>query len=545
MRATLIYMYLVQAVAFGAKRLARRRGVALRSTAAYDALTKELREVARLEEVSGILSYDEQCFMSDGSAASRASQKEALAGVIFEKRTSARMAEVIDAARGLTLEDARESANVRDAIEGFDVESRKSKDLAEREARLESECYVAWKKAREASDFEAYAPILQDMFALKREVAATTRPDVCAAGEPYDGALDAFERGMTAQRLDSIFAATREGLDPLLKAVLAKKRASPDIDALHPALAFDHEGWQGSVEKQAEVSRRVATDLGFDFAKGRFDVSTHPFTGGACPTDVRITTRYSDGNWLEGFAGTVHEVGHALYEQGRACDTAGDGLPVSKALSMGTHESQSLLWERMVLQSRAFWEYAAPLFHEAFPHTREASPEDFYRAVNRVQPGLIRVEADELSYPFHVFLRYDVERALFAGELDVATIPQKWNSFMKERLDVDVEDDASGVLQDIHWSFGAVGYFPSYTLGAIMAAHIFTAAVDKLPGLSEQISKGEFAPLREWLRTEIHEVGSTYASPDDLLRAVTGDGIDPKPFLDYLRAKYSELYGLN
>ena len=160
---------------------------------------------------------------------------------------------------------------------------------------------------------------------------------------------------------------------------------------------------------------------------------------------MRITTRYSDGNWLEGFAGTVHEVGHALYEQGRSGDAVGDGLPVSKALSMGTHESQSLLWERMVLQSKAFWEYAAPLFHEAFPHTKEASPEDFYRAINRVQPGLIRVEADELSYPFHVFLRYDVERALFAGELDVATIPQQWNAYMKERLDVDVPDDASGV----------------------------------------------------------------------------------------------------
>ena len=290
------------------------------------------------------------------------------------------------------------------------------------------------------------------MFALKREVAATTRPDVCAAGEPYDGALDAFERGMTASRLDSIFAETREGLEPLLKAVLAKKRAAPEVDALHPALAFDHPGWKGSVEKQAELSKRVAADLGFDFTKGRFDVSTHPFTGGACPTDVRITTRYSDGNWLEGFAGTVHEVGHALYEQGRSGDAVGDGLPVSKALSMGTHESQSLLWERMVLQSKAFWEYAAPLFHEAFPHTKEASPEDFYRAINRVQPGLIRVEADELSYPFHVFLRYDVERALFAGELDVATIPQQWNSYMKERLDVDVPDDASGVLQDIHWS---------------------------------------------------------------------------------------------
>jgi len=445
-------MYLVQTVAFGAKRLAQRRGVALRSTAAYDALTKELREVARLEEVSGILSYDEQCFMSEGSAASRAAQKEALAGVIFEKRTSTRMAEVIDAARGLQLDDAREQANVRDAIEGFDVESRKTKDLAEREARLESECFVAWKKAREASDYQSYAPILQDMFSLKREVAATTRPDVCAAGEPYDGALDAFERGMTASRLDAIFAKTREGLEPLLKAVLAKKRDAPDVDALHPTLAFDHPGWKGSVEKQAELSKKVAADLGFDFTKGRFDVSTHPFTGGACPTDVRITTRYSDGNWLEGFAGTVHEVGHALYEQGRSGDAVGDGLPVSKALSMGTHESQSLLWERMVLQSKAFWAYATPLFHEAFPHTKEASPEDFYRAINRVQPGLIRVEADELSCPFHVFLRYDVERALFAGELDVATIPQQWNSYMKERLDVDVPDDASGVLQDIHWS---------------------------------------------------------------------------------------------
>jgi len=382
------------------------------------------------------------------------------------------------------------------------------------------------------------------MFALKREVAATTRPDVCAAGEPYDGALDAFERGMTASRLDSIFAATREGLEPLLKAVLAKKRDAPEVDALHPALAFDHPGWKGSVEKQAELSKKVAADLGFDFTKGRFDVSTHPFTGGACPTDVRITTRYSDGNWLEGFAGTVHEVGHALYEQGRSGDAVGDGLPVSKALSMGTHESQSLLWERMVLQSKAFWQYAAPLFHEFFPHTKEASPEDFYRAINRVQPGLIRVEADELSYPFHVFLRYDVERALFAGELDVATIPQQWNAYMKERLDVNVPDDASGVLQDIHWSFGAVGYFPSYTLGAIMAAQIFAAAEAALPDLQNQIRRGEFVPLREWLRTEIHEVGSTYASPDDLLRAVTGDGIDPGPFLKYLTAKYGALYGL-
>ena len=471
------------------------------------------------------------------------------------------------------------------------------------EARLESEAFVSWKGAREASDFSKFAPDLSKIFALKSEVAKTTRPEICERGEAYDGALDQFERGMTSMRLDEIFGETRAGLRPLLARVLEKKREEPAVDALHPALAFDHPGWTGSAEKQAELSKRVAGDLGFDFSKGRFDVSTHPFTGGACPTDTRITTRYSDGNWLEGFAGTVHEVGHALYEQGRSTDEEGDGLPVSRALSMGTHESQSLLWERMVLQSRDFWDYATPLFHEFFPHTSDATAEDFYRAINRVQPGLIRVEADELSYPFHVFLRYDVERSLLAGDLDVATIPQRWNSVMKDVLDVDVPDDAKGALQDIHWSFGAVGYFPSYvrraiferrvaarprprpghsvetsraaaaaatwtfrgdkprrrrgcdvdsstalrrryTLGAMMAAQIWTAAEAAVPDLGGKIRAGDFAPLREWLRTSIHEVGSTYASPDDLLRTVTGAPLEPRPFLDYLERKYTALYGL-
>lgn len=224
----------------------------------------------------------------------------------------------------------------------------------------------------------------------------------------------------------------------------------------------------------------------------------------------------------------------------------GNGLPSSQALSMGVHESQSLLWERMVLQSKEFWEFAAPLFHERFPFTASASAEDFYRTYNRVSPGCIRVEADEVTYPLHVILRYDIERKLFSGEMSVDDVPQYWVDRMKDDLGVEVPDDAQGCLQDIHWSFGAVGYFPSYTLGAIMAVQIFNAAKAQLGGaeLKAQIARGAFQPLREWLREKVHNVGSVHASPDELLTSIAGEPVSPRPFLEYLTAKYSELYEL-
>jgi len=258
-----------------------------------------------------------------------------------------------------------------------------------------------------------------------------------------------------------------------------------------------------------------------------------------------MTTRFS-ANWAEGFGATIHETGHALYEQGRDLGEEGLLLPSSQALSMGVHESQSLLWERMVLQSKEFWQFAAPLFHEAFPFTAEASADDFYKTYNRVAPGCIRVEADEVTYPLHVILRYDIERKLFRGEMTVDEVPDYWVSRMKADLGVDVPDDAQGCLQDIHWSFGAVGYFPSYTLGAIMAVQIFDAAKAELGDaeLRGQISRGEFTPLREWLRAKVHTVGSVYASPDELLTSITGGPVSPRPFLEYLTAKYSELYEL-
>ena len=271
---------------------------------AYSRLKGLLRDAAALSEVEGILSYDEQCFMPTGAGEARAAQKAALAKVIHRARTGPEMAAAIEAVRGRAdaLDDARARANVRDAVEAFDKETRKSPELAEREARLESEAFAAWKEARAEAKFELFAPKLEELFELKREVACLTRPSLA---EPYDGALDAFERGMTADRLDVIFSELREGLVPLLNEVLKRKTDRPEVDMPHPALA---PGPQWSVEKQAELSRVVGKALGYSFENGRLDVSTHPFTGGAGPTDVRITTRFSD-NWVEGFGATIHETG--------------------------------------------------------------------------------------------------------------------------------------------------------------------------------------------------------------------------------------------
>lgn len=270
-------------------------------------------------------------------------------------------------------------------------------------------------------------------------------------------------------------------------------------------------------------------------------MSVHPFTGGAGPEDVRITTRYSKELPFEGIMGTIHETGHAMYEQGRNNKYA--GLPVSDSLSMGVHESQSLFWERMIGQNVNFWRAVLPKIHEALPHTKKVSADDLFFAVNQVQRGFIRVDADELTYPFHVILRFELEKKLVDGSLDVKDLPSAWNDGMRKHLGVEVANDKEGCLQDIHWPSGAFGYFPSYTLGAMMAAQLFRHMKENvMPDIDERIAKGEFKSIREWLRTEIHEVGSLYPSLDELLEKVTGESLNPQYFLEYLEDKYMKMY---
>lgn len=550
----------------------------------------------------GLLDWDEQTMMPAGSASARGAQKAALAACVHDKQTEPALGAALDAAEaalaaadgdgdGAAL-NAYERAVLRDSRRSYDLTRRTSRELAGRMAALQAEAHAAWVSARKANDWAAFAPMLERLVATAKEAAVTSRPAL--AERPYDACLDTFERGMTAARVAEVF----DALKPRVKALLDEVAAGTPPDV--PAYLDGGPEWE--VDRQAALSKAVATAMGFEFDKGRLDVAVHPFTGGPGPTDVRITTRYSTDNPWEGVSGTVHEVsaaemglvvalvqpcrcegrlapsckclyshvsrtlsfshslrargtrfalfyvsflpqvGHALYEQGR--NPAYEDLPVSQPLSMGVHESQSLLWEFCIGQSQAFHTFLTPLMHEHFPHTAGVTGEVLHAARNRVAPGLIRVDADCLSYPGHIFVRFDIESGLMDGSLAVADVPRVWAEKMREYVGVEVTDDASGCLQDVHWSGLAFGYFPSYTIGAMMAVQLLGAARADLPDLDAMVERGEFQPLREWLREKVHSVGSLYASPDELLVAVTGRPLDVDGYVAFLRQKYAPVYGL-
>lgn len=505
----------------------------------YTRLKSKLKEIECLNGVRGLVSWDEMVLMKSGSSNARNQQKSALAAVIYDKETSSELEELLNSMKNHQDKDDNtvnvfDQAVVREARRDFTLSKLKKKEQAMREAELEGEGYQAWVEARTNNDYKKFQPVLQEILDLRKEIAKATRPHLSL----YDGNIDIFERGMKSERLDKIFSLAKVQLIPLLEKVSKSETKSKYIT---PEALKGGDLWR--VEEQTKLCQLVADKLGFDFGKGRLDVSVHPFTGGSHPTDVRITTRYSANNWLQGVAGTVHEVGHALYEQGRNPDY--DNLPVSRALSMGVHESQSLFWERMVFQSQEFWEWFTPHMHQHFPHTKSVSADQFNEYVNQVHAGFIRVEADELTYPLHIILRFELEKGMFDGSISVADIPRVWNAKMKESLGLSVTEDSQGCLQDVHWSGGAMGYFPSYTLGAMIAAQLFEhIETTSIPDLRYQIRNGEFKKLREWLRLNIHQVGSLYESPDELLQAVTGKPLDPEIYIRYLEKKYSKLYHL-
>ncbi|KAI7846262.1 hypothetical protein COHA_000242 [Chlorella ohadii] len=507
----------------------------------YEALCKKLKEVSALSGISGLLGWDEMVFLPSNAVNSRAAQKSALAGVLHEKQTEAEIGQLLQrlqaanlAAEGL---NEYEQATVREAARDYRKLTAVPKELAQREAELESRGYQAWVKARQDSDFSQFAPVLQEWVDLRREKARLVDP----SRPVYDVLLDDYEKGVTAARLDEVFGQVKAGLVPLLADLRARGKAPSGVEI-------------------GRLCHKIAVALGFSLDSGRLDVSVHPFTGGAHPTDVRMTTRFKQDDLTEGITGAIHETGHALYEQGRNLEY--DGLPVNQALGMGVHESQSLLWERMVGLSRPFAAYLLPLMREHFPQLpTEQSPEDLYAALNIIKdPSMIRVESDEVTYPMHIILRYELEKALVEGSIEVADLPRLWNEKMKEYLGCEPESDARGVLQDVHWSAGLFGYFPTYSLGAMYATQIFkaswarllmgdavgykTAAEKELPGLADDIAAGKFERLKGWLNEKIHKVGSLPASGDELMTSVTGAPLQPQVFLDYLRDKYSQLYQL-
>lgn len=506
------------------------------TTATYNELASKLKKTAALEGTMGLLGWDEQTMMPTGAEQARGQQKAVLAGILHETKTDPAIGKLLQQLDPASPElDQFQAATVRIAKEKFEQNARMSSELASKAAELTSRAYGAWTRARAEADFPSFAPLMKEVFELTKEMNAVTKPDM----HVYDAAIDNFDPKMKSARIATIFDEVKAHLTPLISSIASKVEADPKLHEVPPALQG---GPNWDPVKQAAMCKEIAEAIGFDFTRGRMDVSVHPFTGGSHMTDVRITTRYSSENWIEGMAGTIHECGHAMYEQGRPVKYM--DLPVSDALGMATHESQSLLWERMVGQSLAFWKWATPIVHKYFPHTKDITPEEFYRVVNIVKPSLIRVDADEVTYPLHVILRFEIEKGIFDGTLKVEDLPQLWDSKMKEYLGVVPPSTKEGVLQDVHWPSGAIGYFPSYTLGAMMASQIFEAAQREIPDLEKKIEQGKFLELRDWLNQRVHSQGSRPESADDLLQEVTGKRLDPNVFVSYLKSKYSSIYKL-
>lgn len=495
-----------------------------RGRAAYESLLMELRETAVLASAGAVLAWDQETQLPARGARLRADQLASLSGLVHERRTRPEVQEWLASAEADSelTSDPTVAANLREIRRDLDRALKLPGSLVREIAQTAALAQRAWRDAREADDFARFAPWLEKSFALARAKARCYHPEA----PPYDTLLDEYEPDASAEPLVKIFAELRDRLTPLIAEVGARDATAPG----------PLDGLSIPIPGQVELNRFVAERIGFDFDAGRLDVSTHPFCEGIGPGDTRLTTRFREDRFLDALSSTMHEAGHGLYEQGLSKQEH-FGEPIAEAASLGIHESQSRLWENFVGRSRPFWSWAHPETRRVLESDLAgATADDLFRAANRVKPGLIRVEADEATYNLHVLLRFDLERALLAGDLAVEDLPAAWNERIRADLGVEVPDDRRGCLQDIHWSMGAVGYFPTYTLGNLYAAQLWEAARRALPDLDESISRGEFMPLLEWLRVNIHQHGRRYSAME-LCQRATGRQLGVEAFMRYLEGK--------
>ena len=490
-------------------------------------LREYLASIADLDAAAAVLRWDQLTYMPDGGVAGRAEQLATLDRLSHEMIASGETARLLEAA-GEQEPGSDAAAIVRLARREHDRAAKLPSRLVEELSRATTLAEPAWKQARDGSGFGVLAPHLEKILDLQREAAEHLGYE----DHPYDAMLDRYEPGARKVRLEEMFGELKRGTAEMAREI--STRAEEDREApLHGP--FDE-------NKQEEFGKVMASAFGYDWGRGRQDRAAHPFCinfGG--PGDVRMTTRF-DLDWLSpALFATMHETGHALYEQG--IDPAYSRTPIAGGVSLGVHESQSRLWENVVGRSRPFWKYFYPRLQEIFPEALGSTDfEAFYRAINASRPSEIRVEADELTYNLHVALRFELEVALIEGSLSVSDLPDAWNAKMEEHLSITPKDNAHGVLQDVHWAVGLFGYFPTYTLGNVLAVQLFDAALKASPEISDQIERGEFGALLGWLRENVHRPGKKY-EPDDLIERATGRPPEAGPYLRYLRGKFGELYG--
>ena len=500
-------------------------------------LRSKLKQIHHLRDAAALLSWDQETYMPYGGGEARADQIATLQTLAHQQFVSPDiadwLAELIDPVTGLVHKhlaswDESTKAFVRETWRDF---SKAKKLPSEFVNRLERECSLAqqvWVEARERNDFAHFLPHLRAIVALKHE-------EVQYRGftdSPYNALLDTYEPGATVADLKPLFTALREGLTTILQQINSAA-SKPDDRILYQA--YDQ-------EKQIAFSKRVLTGMGYDFHRGRLDLSAHPFTTSFHPTDVRVTTRVFEKDLPSCLFSAIHEGGHAIYDQGLPQEHY--GTPLGESISLGIHESQSRLWENCVGRSSAFWQHFFPLLQETFPEQLGAiSLHEFYAAINTVKPSLIRVEADEVTYNLHIMVRFEIELDLMEGRVQVEDLPALWNAKMQEYLGIVPERDAEGVLQDVHWSFGAIGYFPTYTLGNLYAAMLYQQAKTDMPELEKQIAQGNLLPLKEWLNQKIHRWGRQWQA-QELIQRITGKSLEAQPFLQSLRQKMQGVYGI-
>jgi carboxypeptidase Taq len=491
---------------------------------AYENLEKRFRRLGALSEATGVLQWDTSVLMPPGGAGARGDQLATLKVVSHEFLTDPAIGDQLASAEAQNDLGDWQRANLREMRRVWSHAMAVPGDLVEAASIAGSECEQVWRRARPAADFAAVLPALKNVLDLTREIAAAKASTL--GKSPYEALLDQYEPGMRTATIDVLFDDLARVLPGLIDRVLEHQEAAASPH--EPAGPFP-------INLQREAAVKLMTKIGFDFDHGRLDISLHPFCGGT-PDDVRITTRYDESDFRGALMGVLHETGHALYERG--LPVAWRRQPVGEARGMAMHESQSLLMEMQACRSREFTRYLAPVLRETFGVSGpDWEAENLYRLNTRVKRSFIRVDADEVTYPAHVILRYRLERALIDGTLALPDLPAAWNAGMQELVGITPPDDRLGCLQDIHWYDGAFGYFPTYTLGAMIAAQLFDAAKRADPAILPGIERGDFAPLLVWLRRNVHGKGS-FLSTAELVEQATGRPLDAAIYERHLQTRY-------
>ena len=501
-----------------------------------ETILKELLEASHLQGIEALLGWDQETYMPEGAGAARSEQVAYITTLMHSKLVGEpiknALEELIDLDTGelriMTLSD-RETRQLKEIWRDYRQESLLPTDFVTDLAKHASVSQQAWVRARKDNDFAFFEPFLTKMVQLQKEKAKY----LAVGATPYDSLLDQFEPDMTSEKVAGLFKEIRARLVPLIANIReVKHRVNGSV------LTREYD-----VDTQWDFGMAMLQAIGFDSNIGRQDRSAHPFTTSTHPTDVRTTTRLRENDLKSALLSTLHEGGHALYEQGLPVEEYGN--PLGQSISLGIHESQSRMWENLVGLSPSFWRFAYPKLQAKFPdQLRNTDRDMFFAAMNRVRPSLIRVEADEATYNLHIMLRFEIEKMLINENFPVAELPQLWNEKMEEYLGVRPTTDSEGVLQDVHWSFGAFGYFPTYTLGNLYSVQFYNQARRDLPGLDDSCARGDFSGLLGWLRKNIHIVGRGRKA-EELVLELTGQELSAQPFMDYLEAKYKSLYSID